>query len=221
MTEAVFSGATGTLRTLVDGTVRLVIDFEPRDAGPVMTALGQPGTPVAVARLTQQAATEAVLKVQAGQDRAQYGEEAKSLRLSGFFRAPEVWRHVGTDAEFLAWLKTQKCCVKHPGHEGDIVPAHVRRVKHGAGTGIKPEYSAVPMCARHHQLQHDNAECAVGGKEFLDRERVKHLEQWAWETLKGHLGYAHWNEVPPATVREWAEAHDVVKYLPREIREAA
>lgn len=49
--SAVIAGATGTLRTLVDGTVRLFIDFEPKDGKAVMGMFGAPGTPIAVARL--------------------------------------------------------------------------------------------------------------------------------------------------------------------------
>lgn len=46
------------LSTLVDGTVRLVIDIEPKDAIQAMQMFGMPGTTGAAARLTQEAATE-------------------------------------------------------------------------------------------------------------------------------------------------------------------
>jgi hypothetical protein len=49
--SAALLGACGTLRTMVDGTVRLQIDFEPKDRAAVMTAFGHPGTPVACVRL--------------------------------------------------------------------------------------------------------------------------------------------------------------------------
>jgi hypothetical protein len=49
--EAAIVGAAGTLRTMADGTVRLYIDYEPKDRKAVMDAFGAPGTPVATVRL--------------------------------------------------------------------------------------------------------------------------------------------------------------------------
>lgn len=48
---AALLGACGTLRTLVDGSVRLQIDFEPKDRAAVMAQFGSPGTPVACVRM--------------------------------------------------------------------------------------------------------------------------------------------------------------------------
>jgi hypothetical protein len=50
-TDAAVLGACGTLRTLVDGSVRLQIDFEPKDRAAVMAQFGHPGTPIACVRL--------------------------------------------------------------------------------------------------------------------------------------------------------------------------
>lgn len=51
MTQAAFSGAVAGLRLMVDDTVRITIDFEPKDRAAVMAALGRTGQPVAVAAL--------------------------------------------------------------------------------------------------------------------------------------------------------------------------
>lgn len=150
-----------------------------------------------------------------------WGEEAKILRQSGFFRAPDVWKAIGTDKQYLAWLKTQPCAygdadMKHHAHEctGQVVPAHVRRVANGAGTGIKPEYSAISLCHHHHTKQHNDGESAMGGKEWFDKKRIQHVERWAWETLKASLGFESWTQVAPLTLYNWAVEKGVNKYLP-------
>ncbi|NPT59074.1 hypothetical protein [Paraburkholderia elongata] len=54
---AAVSGATTTIKTLADGTFRLSIDIEPRHAQAAFALFGSPGTPVALARITNEAAT--------------------------------------------------------------------------------------------------------------------------------------------------------------------
>jgi len=206
-------GVTRRIQTLSDGTCRVVIDFEPDDLLEVVQSFGAPGTAVAVARLSDPAALSAAQS-------HRFGNEAQALRQSGFFRRPAVWRLVGDDCEYLSWLRLQKCCVKGGGHGGDVQAAHVRRVAAGAGTGVKPEYSAVPMCAIHHDEQHRKGESAVGGREFLEEQAVKHVEEWAWHMLKATLGFSHWYEVPPEILAEWAMERDVFHFLPECYREA-
>lgn len=147
-----------------------------------------------------------------------YGLLAAKLRQSSFFRSADVWQAVGTDREFLDWIPTQTCCVKAPYHVGDVIAAHVRRVADGAGTGLKPPYSAVPLCTHHHDIQHNQGEGAIGGKEFLDQARIETLVKWGWADLKKQLGYAHWSEVPPRVLNTWAMENRVINYLPPEYR---
>jgi hypothetical protein len=47
----VLSGAAMTLRTLADGTVRVTVDFEPKDRKACMEMMGEPGQPIAVTAL--------------------------------------------------------------------------------------------------------------------------------------------------------------------------
>ncbi|MDR7037363.1 hypothetical protein J2X36_002110 [Methylobacterium sp. BE186] len=47
------------MATLVDGTMRVVLDVEPSAAADAFRLLGSPGTPIAVARLTNEAAQAA------------------------------------------------------------------------------------------------------------------------------------------------------------------
>lgn len=205
-------------RTLADGSLRLEIDVEPKDAQAAFALFHEPGASGAIVRLTDEAAQRA-----SNQDAvaaAPYGDHAKALRLSAFFRNPDVWRAVGTDTEFLDWLKTQACAArKHAGCAGQVVPAHVRRVANGAGTAHKPPYSAIALCDSHHRIQHQHGESALGGKEWFDRQRIEHLQRWCWESLKAQLGYEHWSDLPPIHLYEWAQLHDLERYLPSCYRE--
>lgn len=58
MTDSAVMGATGTIKTLADGTFRVQIDIEPRFAQSAFSLFGSPGTPVALARITNEAAVE-------------------------------------------------------------------------------------------------------------------------------------------------------------------
>lgn len=213
---AIIPAIARTLKTLADGTVRLNIDVEPAYRETAMHLFGEPGTGIAVARLSLEA-TQSQLR----QDTlAPYRQAAKSLRLSAFFRSPEIWRLIGTDTQFLAWLRLQKCayCQVAPSPEKPTQAAHVRRVAEGAGVAIKPEYCAIPLCHTHHALQHAQGESALGGKEWFDKKRIEFVTQWAWESLKKQLGYTSWSEVPPAELNAWSTANHVHTYLPMEYR---
>lgn len=149
----------------------------------------------------------------------QWGKEANRLRQSGFFRVPKVWEAVGTDEQFLSWVRTQPCAYcRHHDCSGQVVPAHVRRVANGAGTGVKPPYSAIPLCHAAHEAQHQYGESAIGSRSFFDQARVKTLEDWSWETLKATLGYESWSQVPPEKLYNWAFERDLLKYLPSEYK---
>lgn len=156
-----------------------------------------------------------------------YGKQASSLYAHGFFLVPDVLKAIGTDQEYLAWLKGRECCIRgsliaDKAHDGDIVPAHVRRIADGAGTGIKPEYSAVPMCDRHHKLQHQSGESEVGGKEWLDRQRNRYVQEWASHELAGaHFGERSIGDITPAGIKTWAEDNHVDMWLPPVYREVA
>ena len=179
----------------------------------------------------------------------QYGHEAYQLRASGFFRMPVVWREIGSDDEYLDWLESQPCAARalniptaapfimrtidgseisahRPADEkfhcdGDVVAAHVRRISAGAGIGIKPLYSAIPLCDYHHKLQHNHGESVLGGKEWFDRQFITHVEQWAWQTLKLDLGSKHWRDIEPRLLYQWAAARGIADHLPPAYRGAA
>lgn len=149
-----------------------------------------------------------------------YGKQAQSLRLSSFFRTPKVWEKVGKDADYLEWLRNQSCAycgdadyVEETG-EMKCEAAHVRRVADGAGTSIKPPFSAIPLCHSHHEQQHHQGEQVLGDDDWWKKHRLWYVQQWCWETLKAELGYKSWHDVPPAKLRQWAEEHKVHGFLP-------
>ena len=238
MSDAVVSGTFVRIQTMADGTPRIIIDL---DCGlsDIANFNLVPGATFALARITDGAAREdMVRKSSQSANQAEYSEHARVLRVTGFFRNPKVWPVVGSDKGFRDWLEQQKCCAcgapprpdpadlnRGPRNEA----AHVRSVKNGAGTSIKPEYSAITLCHDCHQRQHSGGYgeiLTVPGdlssiRDYLDRMVVSSLEGWGWQTVKKTLGYKHWNEVPPDVLCQWADKHDLVQCLPSIYKEAS
>jgi len=83
------SGATVQVKTMADDTLRITIDIEPRDAKAAFELFGTRGTPVAIAKLTQEAAQDHARK--------EVIEEAKGGPLS---RLAAMWCK---DEKFWEW----------------------------------------------------------------------------------------------------------------------
>lgn len=84
-------GSTTTVKTMADGTLRVSVDIEPRHAQAAFSMFGAPGTPVAIARLTQEAAVAEARREQA-QDAppADYGKHYELLYKQGWWHNPRV-----------------------------------------------------------------------------------------------------------------------------------
>ncbi|HFD86880.1 MAG TPA: hypothetical protein ENJ35_04295 [Gammaproteobacteria bacterium] len=238
------AGTRKAFKELVDGTLRVQIDIEPRNKAQFHKLFPEIDMPIAIAPLkTGQPETkgswpgdilhtEGKAADQAVELLGSFGDEARQLRQSSFFRRPEVWAAIGTDAEFQEWCRHQKCIVCGDGDwlDGELYnqAAHVRRVSEGAGTSIKPAYSTVSLCTTDHILeQHQHGETAAyrkyltmklgnerqvtlqEAKDWFDRRRIEAVQQWAWETLKAELGCESWKQVYPPDLLKWAEAHKV------------
>lgn len=208
-------------KELVDGTLRVQIDITPQWKKAFLELFPDIDSDGALAPLTREAAME--IYGPNGTGKPSFKQEAEILYKSDFFRTPEVWKAVGSDAEYRAWVERQDCLVQTSAAattvarcEGDVVAAHVRRIVDGAGTGIKPEYACVPLCDHHHRLQHQHGESAIGGKEYLNRMRIKYVHRWCWERTKELLGIAHWNEAAPVILKAWAVERNLTKYLPKD-----
>lgn len=168
-----------------------------------------------------------------------YANEAQELKISNFFRRPEVWKKIGTDEQFAQWIQLQKCIVCGGGDwveqlgELRCEAAHVRRAGE-SGTAYKADYARVPMCHEHHiNDQHRYGETEAlclyiefggktpmtDGKEWFNALRIKYVSQWCWDTLKAKLGYGSWADVPPEKLRSWAQVNGIdIKWLPQSYR---
>lgn len=194
------SGVAQRLR-LKKGPPRLVIDLLATSDEEEMEAI--------------EALDQAQIYIARLKDHAQsYGAQATALKLSSFFRTTSVWKAIGTDADYMDWCRAQPCaiCGLSPPSE----PAHVRRINLGAGMSLKNTYGTIPLCRKHHGLQHAAAESAIAPQEEFDRLLIQHLERWAWAKTKEQLGYTSFRYVPPEALWNWAEARGVSSYLPHE-----
>ncbi|MCP4470163.1 MAG: hypothetical protein GY815_05670 [Gammaproteobacteria bacterium] len=204
---------------MADGSLRLQIDIRPDDAQRAFKLFGTPNSAVALARLTDEVAVEE--ERPGKKKKGPFGESARALVQSGFFRTPNIWAGIGPDSEFLEWLKHQKSALSgkrdyyEDTFEGCCVPAHVRHLEHGGGTGIKPEYSAIPLTNEEHQLAHQKGDSALGEREWWDKMRIKYVSQWAYETLKEKMGYDSYTDIAPYAIRAWAKQRELENLLPK------
>lgn len=149
------------------------------------------------------------------------GTHYQELYKSGFFNNPALWRWAGTDGDYQNWVRNQPSCVSgkqdwHNGRDGSIGKceyAHVRRVANGAGTGIKPEYSGVPLTHEEHALQHQQGEAALlqaygirfdDAAAWFEKQAVQHRTAWVKSQIYAHFDVGSMKEIEPAEFAEWA-----------------
>lgn len=207
-----------------DGTLAVRVVIAPPDKPTFWRLLPEPNMPIFIAAETPESAQKCL------QDQTiqTYGEYARELMLhSDWMGNPRVWQAIGTDDDYLEWCRNQKCahCRKSPEWEMDTLvlneAAHVRRVANGAGTAIKPPYSAIPLCSGCHKEQHRIGEDALGGKDKVDRLRLDHVKQWAWESMRAIFGVESMREVAPQMIYAWALERGLDRHLPASYRSAA
>jgi hypothetical protein len=153
-----------------------------------------------------------------------YQRQAIALLDSDFFDQPGSWDAAGTDEDFRAWIRAQKCWLRRmPGHvcSGDVVAAHVRRISRGAGVAIKPTFSALPLCDGGHTQQHNHGESAIGGKGRVERASTAYVRRWCMVAIVAVLNYENLSSVPPNKLKTWARDRSVFHLLPSEYRRAA
>jgi len=208
------AGNINSYRTLADGALRITVDLPETETQHFHSLFPAVHCEVAIAPLrpVQMAASQTT----------DYGKFAQELRLSSFLTYQDVWRATGTDAEFLAWVRTQKC-VARCGQpcDGPIQAAHVWRLKDDFGKGVKGDYAAVPLCAFHHRLHHQESEDAIGGREYMEKKRFDTVTGWVWAVIKDDLTVASMRDAPPAKVLAWCQKRNIDRYLPESYREAA
>ena len=116
----------------------------------------------------------------------------KELFRLGWFNNPNILKAFGTDKSYQDFVRTQTSCVSG---QSPVEFAHVRRIQNGAGTGIKPDYSGVPLTHEEHMKQHNEGESAIGGREFLDKELVKHRQAWIKSIIYKHFGVTSLSDI--------------------------
>jgi len=211
-------GTSSKASTMADGSLRLQIDIMPADAQQAFRMFGTPSSAIALARLTDEVAVE---QERPGKpQKGPYGEWARELVQSGFFRTPKVWEAIGTDRLFLGWIRQQKSAYSkeyseiHDDGVGYCVPAHIRKVQHGSGTGIKPPYCAIPLTQSEHDLTHSKGDIALGDELWWDKQRIKYVSQWAYEQLKLRMREKSYTDISPQRLLNWAKANGVSDQLP-------
>jgi hypothetical protein len=211
------AGMLMSYRTLADGGVRVTIDLPTTESRHFHSLFPEIHCEVAIARLVAD-----IANAQSAESPRDYGQYAKALRLSVFFGIPEVWSAVGTDEQFLAFVRTQKCIARAGVPcNGPIQAAHVWRLRDGFGKGVKGPYAAVPLCAYHHQLQHNNGEEAIGGRAYMEQMAQECRRRWIWAEIKDDIGVASMRDAEPAKVYAWCEKRGVEKYLPAAFKDVA
>ena len=217
--KAAFLGSTARAQTMADGSLRVTVDLSPADAVGAFTAFGSPGSPVALARVKDEVAVEEG-RPKANKPKGPFGKFAQKLVQSHFFRSPDIWAGIGTDEEYLNWVKCQPSAKsgefsEYPDDgEPYCIPAHVRRVEYGSGTAIKPPYSAIPLTNDEHQLAHQKGDSAIGDEDWWAAQRIKYVEKWAYLTLKSKMGYDSYTDMAPHRLVAWAKQRELTHYLP-------
>lgn len=239
------AGTVTGFRSMADGTLQLRINMNEQESKQAMKLLCDVGASVAIARLIDPDGAgheqeEGPDTTDAPAHAAPYGQQAKALRLSGFFRSPHVWNCIGDDRWFRDWVRDQKSCldgtqdlIDEDSETYKCEAAHVRRAGE-SGTGYKADFACVPLTHSQHRMQHEKGELAVlrhyrpqdniqsveDAKAWFDAARIRTVEQWGWECLKiilaqsGAKNRKHWNCIPPDVLLDWAQKNGVEQYLP-------
>lgn len=211
---AAIAGQLMSYRTLADGGLRITVDLPLTESEHFHQLFKEVHCQVAVAPMKPMDL--------AAQQPEDYGQYAKMLRLSVFFGIPEVWKATGTDEQFLAFVRTQKCCARSGiPCDGPVQAAHVWRQRDGFGKGIKGPYAACPLCARHHGLQHNQGEDAIGGRAYMEQMAQESRRRWIWAEIKDDLGVASMRDADPAKVFAWCQKKNIEQHLPAAFRECA
>jgi len=216
------SGVRRGLRELADGTIRVSLDIEPKDRAAFFRLFPEIDMPIAIAPLY----------IDHAPTQGDYGDAAKDLHQSSFFRTLDVLRAIGTDLDYRDWVRQKECCICNAEPPSEY--SHVRISQAGkdsGGVAYKPEYRGVPMCHGCHSTQHHRGYGAlavkIGGrlntddvKNHLSRMATEYAQEWARSRLKAALGYDSWKHVPPRVLLAWAEERELTRHLPEVYRHA-
>ena len=205
---AAVTGYATLSKVLKDGTIRFIVDVQPEgidDFGGFHT----PDMPVFLVRRVDGRALpsegDSGIKDREESHAQDVGEFWRRVHVSGVIPALVRTGALGSDSEYLAWLRTRKChnCRSEPPCEA----AHVRRVHLGAGTSIKPPYAAVTLCRSCHGIQHANGESALSGN--MESWLADDLLQFGRHAMKKAFGAESAKDIPIAAFKAICEENGV------------
>lgn len=225
-------GTVSKFQSLADGTLRLQIDIHQTDTAQALSLLCEVGRTVAVAalvdvqvpepdELTAEGGPMQSMDVAATEDECDNnaGKLMQSLYQAGWFHAPKVLKALGKDAMFLQWVRQQPRCwaCDGPGlEEYAIVAAHYRKVASGAGTSIKPPYSAIPLCKLCHDKQHAHGYSVISPAGWWEEKVAKARQDWGHQRMRDIFETTSMTAVPAKWVVEWAVEHELTYLVPQE-----
>jgi hypothetical protein len=89
----------------------------------------------------------------------------------------------GTESDYLAWLRRWPSCLsdtyeRWEDGQGYCEAAHVRMVHLGSGTGLKPEYMAIPLTHDEHRMQHEKGMSVFYPDDWYEATARTYLARW-------------------------------------------
>lgn len=211
--------------SLADGTLRLQVDIHQTDTAAALSLLCEVGRTVAVAALADSDAGELESEPERQQEYLENecdnnaGKLMAALYRGGWFHAPKVLAALGKDAMFLQWCRRQpRCwaCDGAPLEDNPIVAAHYRKVAAGAGTSIKPPYSAIPLCKFCHDKQHQHGYSVISPAPWWEEKVAKARHEWGHQRMRDIFETDTMTAVPAKYVVEWALEHELNHLIPAE-----
>jgi len=172
MTITAVSGTRRAIKELVDGTIRVQVDIDPRFRKQFFDLFPEIDMAVALAPLDPKAATpdaSTTSPVRAtgpvAQAVAAPNELAKWMHVNGYFRNPKLWAAMESAGIYTAeqhkeWVEVQPCYgadVAPMECNGDVCAHHTPSAAlPAAGRGREnprkvPDWNTVPLCHRHHR----------------------------------------------------------------------
>ena len=249
MTDAItaISGTRRQARELVDGTIEVKIHIDPRFKAQFHALFPEIDMPVALAPLQPdfESGHATPKKEKVVKEEKPYGKQASLLYKAGFFINPKVLAVIGSDKQYLEWVRQQPCAItgefdynkdEATGEAREqCEAAHYRSISGGAGVGIKPEFSAIPLLRQWHMAQTADGHAVFSGQlrsgsEGIDKETAGRI----WMEKKSHEYLAKWAShklaqdyfvqpsmgyVNPRDLRKWASGHGIEHWLPPAYRE--
>ncbi len=220
-------GTVSKFQSLADGTLRLQVDVHQTDTAQALELLCEVGRTVAIAALMDADVLVAEggpmqsMDVVATEDECDNnaGKLMQSLYQAGWFHAPRVLKALGKDAMFLQWCRQQPQCWACDGRgleDHPIQAAHYRKVASGAGTSIKPPYSAIPLCKFCHDKQHAHGYSVISPATWWEEKVAKARQDWGHQRMRDIFGTTSMTAVPAKYVVEWAIERELQGLIPPE-----